>query len=95
MEYNPNLFHMYEADGSNDLKVVDTRNNTVSLKQYGKFERKNVKSGVKNEQQATLSIFLAASVLEAKNKRLLMEAKGLDDVVKVPHQMLYMQNHFL
>ncbi|XP_039116849.1 TBC1 domain family member 15-like isoform X2 [Dioscorea cayenensis subsp. rotundata] len=83
MEYNPNLFHMYEADGSNDLKVVDTRNNTVSLKQYGKFERKNVKSGVKNEQQATLSIFLAASVLEAKNKRLLMEAKGLDDVVKI------------
>ncbi|KAM0941884.1 putative Rab-GTPase-TBC domain-containing protein [Dioscorea sansibarensis] len=82
MEYNPNLFHMYEADGSNDPKV-DATNNTVSLKQYGKFERKNVKSGVKNEQQVTLSIFLAASVLEAKNKPLLMEAKGLDDVVKI------------
>ncbi|KAJ0966502.1 hypothetical protein J5N97_023419 [Dioscorea zingiberensis] len=82
MEYNPTLFHVYEADTSGDTKVEPV-NNAIPLKQYGKFERKNVKSGVKNEQQAPLSVFLAASVLEAKNKRLLMEAKGLDDVVKI------------
>ncbi|KAJ0110589.1 hypothetical protein Patl1_01743 [Pistacia atlantica] len=52
------------------------------LKQYGKFVRKNVKSG-QSDKQSALSVFLVASVLETKNKKLLKEAKGLDDVVKI------------
>ncbi|XP_072968802.1 rab GTPase-activating protein 22-like [Typha angustifolia] len=82
MEYNPNIFSIYEsADSSanNSLEAVGDRN---LLKQYGEFERKNLKAGRK-DQQAPLSIFLVASVLEARNKRLLKEAKGLDDVVKI------------
>ncbi|KAG1359738.1 TBC1 domain family member 15 [Cocos nucifera] len=80
MEYNPNLFSMYESDASAErsLAVVGDDN----LLHYGKFERKNVQAGLK-DPQATLTIFLVASVLEAKNKRLLKEAKGLDDVVKI------------
>lgn len=61
------------------------------LMRYGKFERANVKLG-RTDQQATLSIFLVASVLEGKNKRLLQEAKGLDDVVQVvPFHFPYLE----
>ncbi|CAD5190394.1 unnamed protein product [Musa acuminata subsp. malaccensis] len=80
MEYNPHLFSIYESDDS--AKNNQDGPGNEDLMQFGKFERENVKSGQKN-QEATLSIFLVASVLESKNKRLLQEAKGLDDVVKI------------
>ncbi|KAJ4726924.1 TBC1 domain family member 15 [Melia azedarach] len=80
MEYNPNMFSSYESSSKSSdcgLKVNDKR-----LKQCGKFERKNMKSG-QTDGQSALSVFLVASVLETKNKKLLKEAKGLDDVVKI------------
>lgn len=52
------------------------------LKQYGKFERKNMQTGW-TDQRGALAVFLVASVLEKKNKRLLKEAQGMDDVVQV------------
>ncbi|XP_020112551.1 TBC1 domain family member 15-like [Ananas comosus] len=81
MEYNPNLFPMYEADTTANKSQAEVKDRKL-LKQYGKFERENLKAGSK-DQQIPLSIFIVASVLEAKNKRLLKEAKGLDDVVKI------------
>lgn len=81
MEYNPNLFLTYES-GSDSKGGGGTGGNDKHLKQYGKFERKNVKMGP-NDQQLPLPVFLVASVLEAKNKRILKEAKGLDDVVNI------------
>ncbi|XP_010905820.1 rab GTPase-activating protein 22 isoform X1 [Elaeis guineensis] len=80
MEYNPNLFSMYESDASSEKSLAAVGDD--NLLHYGKFERKNVQAGHK-DPQATLSVFLVASVLEAKNRRLLKEAKGLDDVVKI------------
>ncbi|KAJ4968563.1 hypothetical protein NE237_015264 [Protea cynaroides] len=82
MEYNPNLFSQYEDPSAATDKSATPKGNDKSLKQYGKFERKIVKSG-SLEQQVAFSVFLMAGVLESKNKRLLMEAKGLDDVVKI------------
>ncbi|XP_077229145.1 ypt/Rab-GAP domain of gyp1p superfamily protein isoform X3 [Tasmannia lanceolata] len=82
MEYNPNIFSSYEESGTATSTSVVPKGNDKLLKQYGKFERKNVETG-STDQQRALSIFLVASVLEAKNKRLLKEAKGLDDVVKI------------
>ncbi|KAG7622138.1 Rab-GTPase-TBC domain superfamily [Arabidopsis suecica] len=79
MEYNPNKFASYEEpQNMNNSSGQDPR----LLKQYGKFERKYIKSG-QNEQHNTLAVFVVASVLETKNKRLLKEAKGLDDVVQI------------
>ncbi|KDO60430.1 hypothetical protein CISIN_1g013736mg [Citrus sinensis] len=79
MEYNPNIFSLYESNSStSDGRQV----NDKQLKQCGKFERKNVKTGLPDKTSA-LSVFLVASVLETKNKKLLREAKGLDDVVKI------------
>ncbi|CAJ1968200.1 unnamed protein product [Sphenostylis stenocarpa] len=81
MEYNPNIFAMYE-DPDNKTKGPSPPANDKILKQYGKFERKNVKTGHVEENSA-LAVFLVASVLEIKNRRILNEAKGVDDVVKI------------
>jgi hypothetical protein len=82
MEYNPNIFAKYEdPDGAKSKPVTAAVNNKV-LKQYGKFERNTLKTG-HTEENSALAIFLVASVLETKNKRILTEAKGVDDVVKI------------
>lgn len=82
MEYNPNIFSSYErAIAGSDTSTAAEVDDKV-LKQCGKFERKNVKTGCTYPHSA-LAVFLVASVLETKNKKLLKEAKGLDDVVQV------------
>ncbi|CAI9776675.1 unnamed protein product [Fraxinus pennsylvanica] len=86
MEYNPNIYSLYEKssdpNSSSTHKNDEAKVNSKMLKQYGKFERKNVQTGWK-DQRGALAVFLAASVLETKNKRLLKEAQGLDDVVQI------------
>ncbi|XP_044421573.1 TBC1 domain family member 15 isoform X2 [Triticum aestivum] len=81
MEYNPGFFSMLE---SNSGPPNEKDENT--LKQCGKFERKKLQAA-KQEEQIPLSVFVVASVIEARNKRLLGEAKGLDDVVKILNEI--------
>lgn len=78
MEYNPNLFTSYETTTSSTIEASDAN----LLKQCGKFEKSEMKAG-RHDHKAPLTIFVMASVLEARNKNLLSETKGLDDVVKV------------
>uniref|UniRef100_A0A0D9VMF8 Rab-GAP TBC domain-containing protein n=1 Tax=Leersia perrieri TaxID=77586 RepID=A0A0D9VMF8_9ORYZ len=79
MEYNPSLFSMLESDkGTSKANTKDEN----ALKQCGKFEQKNLQ-GAKQDEQIPLSVFIVASVIEARNKQLLSDAKGLDDVVKI------------
>lgn len=82
MEYNPNIFSLYEKPIAESDKSAASMLNNKLLKQCGKFERNKVKTGCK-DQQSALAVFLVAGVLEAKNKRILKEAKGLDDVVQI------------
>lgn len=79
MEYNPNLFSMLES--GTGTSSANTKDESV-LGQCGKFERK-ILQAAKKDDQIPLSVFVVASVIEARNKQLLGEAKGLDDVVKV------------
>ncbi|XWS47002.1 hypothetical protein CRYUN_Cryun14cG0116400 [Craigia yunnanensis] len=66
MEYNPNIFSSYELlDASSDSNSAQTLDQEL-LKQYGKFERKNVQNG-NTEKNSALAVFLVASVLETKN----------------------------
>ncbi|KAG5560508.1 hypothetical protein RHGRI_003727 [Rhododendron griersonianum] len=86
MEYNPNISSLYEVSRSR-LDVMPNENavsrmDTKQLKQYGKYERKLIKTG-HGDQKSACVVFLVASVIEAKKKRLLKEAKGPDDVVKL------------
>lgn len=85
MEYNPNIYSSYDDKRQpllSELLYDDKPNDKHKLKEYGKFERNNLKTGAA-EQNSALSVFLVASVLETKHRRLMKEAKGLDDVVEV------------
>ncbi|KAH0664000.1 hypothetical protein KY290_029896 [Solanum tuberosum] len=78
MEYNPNLYSLYDKT----LEQLPDKLNDTQLKQYGKFERRIVRTGATKQHDA-LAVFLVASVLETKKKQLMKEAKGLDDVVQI------------
>ncbi|XP_019165314.1 PREDICTED: TBC1 domain family member 15 [Ipomoea nil] len=79
MEYNPHIYSSYvESHHKNENVKVSNK----ELKQYGKFERKYAKTGWTDHRNA-LAIFLVAAVLETKQKRLIKEARGLDDVVNI------------
>ncbi|KAJ8552991.1 hypothetical protein K7X08_020384 [Anisodus acutangulus] len=78
MEYNPNIYSLYNKT----LEQLPDKSNDKQLKQYGEFERRIVRTGAMKQTDA-LAIFLVASVLETKKKRLMKEAKGLDDVVQI------------
>ncbi|KAL0435576.1 UNVERIFIED_CONTAM: TBC1 domain family member 15 [Sesamum radiatum] len=82
MEYNPNIYSVYEDSSDPGSVKNGEKVNNKMLKQYGKFERENMKTGW-TDQRGALAVFLVASVLEKKNKQLLKEAQGLDDVVKI------------
>lgn len=86
MEYNPKIFSTYEETADATYPSAAPKLNDKLLKQCGKFEKNNVKSG----SGGPLAVFLVASVLETKNKQLLKEAKGLDDVIKVSIFLLCM-----
>ncbi|KAK4344742.1 hypothetical protein RND71_034918 [Anisodus tanguticus] len=85
MEYNPNIYSSYDDKRRpllSELLYDDKPNDKHKLKEYGKFERNNLKTGAA-EQNSALSVFLVASVLETKHRQLMKEAKGLDDVVQI------------
>ncbi|KAJ8534648.1 hypothetical protein K7X08_016376 [Anisodus acutangulus] len=85
MEYNPNIYSSYDDKRQpllSELLYDDKPNDKHKLKEYGKFERNNLKTGAA-EQNSALSVFLVASVLETKHRQLMKEAKGLDDVVEI------------
>nr|XP_043622824.1 GTPase-activating protein GYP7-like [Erigeron canadensis] len=85
LEYNPEQFALYEG-GETHKKSDVTRK---FRRQYGKYARANRKNKSrargKPETGAPLpfSIFLVASVLKDRSDKLLKEARGLDDVVKI------------
>ncbi|XP_012442944.1 uncharacterized protein LOC105767908 isoform X1 [Gossypium raimondii] len=82
MEYNPNIFSLYEQpDAALDSNSTQTLH-AKELKRYGKFQRKNLQNG-HMDKNCALSVFLVASVLETKNRQILKDAKGLDDVVTI------------
>lgn len=80
MEYNPNIFSSYAKPRDAAQSSVASKINDKLLKQYGRFERRYAKTGC-TEQHNAFAVFLVASIIETKNKRLRKEAKGLDDVI--------------
>ncbi|CAI8617546.1 unnamed protein product [Vicia faba] len=85
LEYDPNLFWLYEDSEDASDKSDESKTRLKSIRHYGKFERENMRNGTKNAEEPPLpiSIFLVASVLKEKSATLLQQARGLDDVVKI------------
>ena len=82
LEYHPDLFDLYEEADSYDSKGEGSKGKMKSIHQCGKFERENLRAK-KAVAPLPISVFLVANVLKEKSSKLLTEAKGLDDVVKV------------
>ncbi|XWS27887.1 hypothetical protein CRYUN_Cryun25bG0018600 [Craigia yunnanensis] len=86
LEYDPDLFFLYEEPGSNIEKAEGSKGKTKSTRQCGKYERENMKIK-SSDAPLPISVFLVASVLKDKSSKLLQEARGLDDVVKILNDM--------
>ncbi|XP_050367914.1 GTPase-activating protein gyp7-like isoform X1 [Argentina anserina] len=85
LEFDPDLYSVYE-DSDTDAERTEgsgsSKGKSQSKRHYGKYERENMK--VKGpEAPLPISVFLVASVLKDKSSKLLTEARGLDDVVKI------------
>lgn len=86
LEYDPDLFYVYEANQCGSEKTEGFKGKPKSINQCGKYERQNMRNGGKSaEGPLPMSVFLVASVLKDKSSKLMTEAHGLDDVVKVKH----------
>ncbi|KAK8615143.1 hypothetical protein V6N13_068927 [Hibiscus sabdariffa] len=87
LEYDPNLFSLYEELGSRTAKAVGSnKGKPKSKRQCGKYERENMKTK-SSDAPLPIAVFLVASVLKDKSSKLLHEARGLDDVVKILNDM--------
>ncbi|CAN6810170.1 unnamed protein product [Brassica oleracea] len=88
LEYDPDIFHIYEAHLCGSEKVEVSNGKPKSMSQCGKYERQNMRNGGKSaEGPLPISVFLVASVLKDKSSKLMTEARGLDDVVKILNDM--------
>ncbi|ERM93697.1 hypothetical protein AMTR_s00004p00218000 [Amborella trichopoda] len=83
LEYDPEIFFLYEEPVLGNEKNNEVHARLKSISQCGKFERENMRNGPKNQENLPISVFLVASVLKAKSSKLLHEARGIDDVVKI------------
>ncbi|KAK4804876.1 hypothetical protein SAY86_004693 [Trapa natans] len=84
LEFDPDLFSLYEYPNSANEKAEGSKGKAKSIRQCGKFERENLKNGGKSsEAPLPISVFLVASVLKDRSSKLMTEARGLDDVVKI------------
>ncbi|OMO80540.1 hypothetical protein CCACVL1_12883 [Corchorus capsularis] len=82
LEYDPDLFELYEEPESGNEKAEGSKGRLKSIRHYGKYERENMKIK-SSDAPLPISVFLVASVLKDKSSKLLTEARGLDDVVKI------------
>nr|KAJ0197322.1 hypothetical protein LSAT_V11C700385090 [Lactuca sativa] len=87
LEYNPELFSLYEGGDETNSKSDTVRLKRKAIRQYGKYERANRKNQARVKPGSVsplpISVFLVASVLKDRSDKLLTEARGLDDVVKI------------
>lgn len=85
LEFDPDMFTAYEDPQLVSEKMEGTtKGKAKSIRQCGKYERENVKSRAKGaDPPLPISVFLVASVLKDRSSKLLTEARGLDDVVKI------------
>ena len=83
LEYDPDLYMVYEEPETSSEGAKRSKGNPKSSRSYGKYGREILKNGAKDDAPLPISVFLVASVLKEKGPKLLKEARGLDDVVKV------------
>ncbi|KAG2481188.1 rab GTPase-activating protein 22-like isoform X4 [Panicum virgatum] len=83
LEYDPDIF-TYDETGVATHKIEGSKPKVKSIRQFGKYERENMKNGVNDgDGPVPISVFLVASVLKENSPKLLQEAQGIDDVIRI------------
>ncbi|CAN6296927.1 unnamed protein product [Urochloa humidicola] len=84
LEYFPGVFSNHEETGSATQKIEGFKPKVKSIRQFGKYERENMKNGANDgDGPVPISVFLVASVLKENSSKLLREARGIDDVIRI------------
>ncbi|XP_006663009.1 rab GTPase-activating protein 22-like [Oryza brachyantha] len=84
LEYDPDMFSTYEHIGAATGVTPGYKPKVKSMRQFGKYERENMKNGAsENDGPVPISVFLVASVLKENSAKLLQEARGIDDVIRI------------
>lgn len=84
LEYDPDIFFTYEETGAATDRIQGYKPKAKSRRQVGKYERENMKNGSNDgDGPVPISVFLVASVLKENSPKLLQEARGIDDVIRV------------
>jgi hypothetical protein len=82
LEYDPDIFSTYEETGAATIKIGGFKPKVKSMRQFGKYERENMKNRAhEDDGPVPISVFLVASVLKENSPKLLLEARGIDDVI--------------
>jgi hypothetical protein len=82
LEYDPDIFSTYEETGAATIKIRGFKPKVKSMRQFGKYERENMKNRAhEDDGPVPISVFLVASVLKENSPKLLLEARGIDDVI--------------
>jgi len=96
LEYDPGICSTYEEDNTGAV-VHKIEGKVKSIRQFGKYERENMKKSQfgKYEREnmkkrandgdgpVPISVFLVASVLKENSTKLLQEARGIDDIIRI------------
>lgn len=84
LEYDPDIFFTYEETGAATDRIQGYKPKAKSRRQVGKYERENMKNGSNDgDGPVPISVFLVASVLKENSPKLLQEARGIDDVIRI------------
>lgn len=85
LEYDPDMFSRYEETGpAAGRSTQGYKPRVKSTRQFGKYERANMKNATDGvDGPVPISVFLVASVLKDNSQKLLQEARGLDDIIRV------------
>ena len=84
LEYDPDMFSTYEETGPATDRTQGYKPRAKPTRQFGKYERANMKNAANAvDGPVPISVFLVASVLKENSQKLLQEARGLDDLIRV------------
>lgn len=103
LEYDPDIFFAACEEAGAVHKNKVSKSKLRGLRHFGKWDnnkdkdKENTKTGSEDGEDGPvpISVFMVASVLKEKREKLLQEARGLDDLIRVrgkTYQFLTFQN---
>ncbi|KAK3127205.1 hypothetical protein QOZ80_7AG0569780 [Eleusine coracana subsp. coracana] len=86
LEYDPDIFFAACEEASTTHKKV-SKSKLKGLRHFGKWDKdkESTKNGAEDGEEGPvpISVFMVASVLKEKREKLLQEARGLDDLIRI------------